>query len=176
MKLLIASDLHGSAYYCKKLIGRFQAEGADKLILLGDLLYHGPRNPLPAEHDPKAVCAMLNPLSDRILAVRGNCDAEVDQLVLDFPVLADYAVLFLNGKTVYLTHGHKEIPALQKGSLLINGHFHVPACEDRGDYRYLNCGSLALPKDGTPHSYLLYDEGTFLWKDADGNEFLRETI
>ena len=106
MKLMIASDIHGSAHWCARMLERFEREGAEKLILLGDVLYHGPRNDLPQEYAPKQVIAMLNPLAEKILAVRGNCDCEVDQMVLDFPVLADYGVLFLNGRTVYLTHGH----------------------------------------------------------------------
>lgn len=176
MKYLIASDIHGSAFWCRKLLERFHAEGADRLILLGDLLYHGPRNDLPQGYAPKEVISLLNPLSDRILAVRGNCDAEVDQMVLTFPLLADYAVLCERGKLLYLAHGHRDLPPLRAGDLLLNGHFHVPKCEERGHYTYLNCGSVSLPKEQSPHSYLVLDGGVFTWKDLDGNPFLTHTL
>ena len=106
MKYFIASDIHGSAYYCKKMLDAYKEEQADRLILLGDLLYHGPRNPLPEAYNPKEVAAMLNPLADRIFCVRGNCDSEVDQMVLDFPILAEYCLIAENGHTVFITHGH----------------------------------------------------------------------
>lgn len=173
MKYLFASDLHGSAYYCKRLLARFDEEKADRLVLLGDLLYHGPRNELPRDYDPKTVFALLNERKTRILAVRGNCDSEVDQMVLDFPMMAEYAVLDLDGQLLYVTHGHKSVPPLIEGDLLMNGHFHVPACERRGAYRYLNCGSLALPKEDSPHSYIVYEDGVMVWKDVDGVEFMR---
>lgn len=173
MKYLFASDLHGSAYYAEKLIARFEEEGADRLVLLGDLLYHGPRNPLPEGHNPQRVAALLNEKKDVILAVRGNCDAEIDQVLLAFPCLADYAVIDLGKKLLYLTHGHLPLPPLQKGSLLLNGHFHVPACEARENHTYLNCGSLSLPKENSPHSYLVCENGLFVWKDENGREFMR---
>ena len=111
MKLLIASDLHGSAYYCQKLLERIEAEQPDRILLLGDLLYHGPRNDLPRDYAPKQVIPMLNGLKDRIVAVRGNCEAEVDQMVLEFPVMADYTTLLLEeGKLLFATHGHKFNP------------------------------------------------------------------
>lgn len=106
MKWMIASDLHGSAFYCRQMIKAFQREGADRLLLLGDLLYHGPRNDLPEGYAPKEVIPLLNSLKQKLLCVRGNCDAEVDQMVLDFPILADYAVLPVGGRLVYATHGH----------------------------------------------------------------------
>ncbi|MBO5525508.1 MAG: phosphodiesterase [Clostridia bacterium] len=176
MKLVIASDIHGSAYYCKKLLERFEEEKADKLVLLGDLLYHGPRNPLPEGHDPKEVALLLNSRRDRILAVRGNCDAEIDQMVLSFPCLADYAIVYDQGKTLFLTHGHLPLPPMQDNSVLINGHFHVPVSERRDNYRYLNCGSIALPKENSPHSYLVYEDGALTWKDADGTVFMRDML
>lgn len=166
MKYLIASDIHGSAYWCRLLLTRFAEEKADRLILLGDILYHGPRNDLPKEYAPKEVIALLNPLKEKILAVRGNCDTEVDQMVLSFPILAEYAVLCEQGKLVYLTHGHKDVPPLADGDILFNGHFHVPKCEARKNYRYLNCGSVSLPKENSPHSYVTLEKGTFLWKDV----------
>lgn len=169
MKLLIASDLHGSAYYTQKLLERCEQEASEKIILLGDVLYHGPRNDLPREYAPKQVIAQLSPLAGRILCVRGNCDCEVDQMVLPFPVLADYGWLYLDGRTVYLTHGHvinKAHPlAFSKGDILLHGHTHIPACEDCGDFMYLNPGSVSIPKENSAHSYMTYEDGAFFWKD-----------
>ncbi len=181
MKLMIASDIHGSAYYCKKLLEAFTREGAEKILLLGDILYHGPRNDLPKEYAPKEVIAMLNPLKDKLLCVRGNCDTEVDQMVLDFPVLADYAILWLDGKAVYATHGHNynegKLPPLADGDILLNGHTHVPKCTDHESFTYMNPGSVSIPKENSPHSYMIYENGTFFWKDLSGNvynEYKRE--
>ena len=130
MKLMIASDIHGSAYYCRLLLEAFRREQADRLLLLGDILYHGPRNALPRDYAPPEVASMLNPLKDRILCVRGNCDSEVDQMVLAFPVLADYCLLEVNGRTLFATHGHlyneDHLPPLAEGDVLLNGHTHVP--------------------------------------------------
>ncbi len=169
MKLLIASDLHGSAYYTQMLLAREAQEAPEKLILLGDVLYHGPRNDLPRDYAPKQVIAQLGPLAGKILCVRGNCDCEVDQMVLPFPVLADYGWLYLDGRTVYLTHGHvinKAHPlAFAKGDILLHGHTHIPACEDCGDFMYLNPGSVSIPKEGSAHSYMVYENGVFCWKD-----------
>ena len=176
MKFLIASDIHGSAFYCRQLLEAFEQEGADRLILLGDILYHGPRNDLPAEYAPKEVIVMLNPLKDRILCVRGNCDTEVDQMVLDFPILADYAILPLADRLVYLTHGHiyntKKLPPLMPGDILLHGHTHVPAWESFGQgNRYLNPGSVSIPKEGSAHSYMVLEDGLFSWKDLDGRVY-----
>ena len=169
MKLLIASDLHGSAYYTQMLLAREAQEAPEKLILLGDVLYHGPRNDLPRDYAPKQVIAQLSPLAEKNLCVRGNCDCEVDQMVLPFPVLADYGWLYLDGRTVYLTHGHvinKAHPlAFAKGDILLHGHTHIPACEDCGDFMYLNPGSVSIPKEGSAHSYMVYENGVFCWKD-----------
>ena len=135
MKYVFASDIHGSAYYTKALLEKFNESKAEKLILLGDLLYHGPRNDLPKDYAPKEVIAMLNPLKDKIYAVRGNCEAEVDQMVLDFPVMATYALLVLNGVTFYATHGHiynpENLPPINPGEALIYGHVHLPIAEKR---------------------------------------------
>ena len=131
MKLMIASDIHGSAYYCEKMIDAFHREKADRLLLLGDILYHGPRNDLPKEYQPKKVIEMLNNMKEELLCVRGNCDTEVDQMVLEFPILADYAILSVNDRTIFATHGHQfnrdNLPMLKEGDILLNGHFHVPA-------------------------------------------------
>lgn len=178
MKFLIASDLHGSACYCEQLLNRWKAEGADRLLLLGDLLYHGPRNDLPRDYAPKRVIELLNPLRDKILCVRGNCEAEVDQMVLEFPVMADYALLEMGGLCVYATHGHvvnttKPLPFCA-GDILLHGHTHVPAWEDCGGWWYLNPGSTSIPKSGSRHSYMTFDEGVFLWKDLETGEVYHE--
>ena len=175
MKLMIASDLHGSAYYTHKMLGAMEQEQPDKLVLLGDLLYHGPRNDLPRDYAPKEVIAMLNPLAQRLLCVRGNCEAEVDQMVLDFPVMGDYCVLFDGDRTIYATHGHvfseQNPPRLQPGDVLLTGHTHVPACRDHG-WLYLNPGSVSIPKENSWHGYMIYEDGRFLWKDLAGAEKL----
>lgn len=172
MKWMIASDIHGSEYYCKKMMEAYAAEGADRLLLLGDILYHGPRNDLPKDYAPKKVIEMLNGMKDQILCVRGNCEAEVDQMVLSFPVLADYALLPVGETLVYVTHGHnhneKNLPPLKKGDILLHGHTHVPKCVDHGDYIYMNPGSVSIPKEESWHGYMTLEEGTFLWKDFDG--------
>ncbi len=180
MKWLIASDLHGSAFYTEKLLAQFQAEQADRMLLLGDLLYHGPRNDLPTEYNPKAVIAMLNPLADSLLCVRGNCDAEVDQMVLSFPILADYAVLPIGKKLIYATHGHifhkQSPPPLRAGDILLHGHTHIPACEPFAEQYYLNPGSVSIPKEQTPHSYMILENDTFIWKTLDGKKYKEFTI
>lgn len=175
MKLLVASDLHGSAYYTEKLLQRVAAEKPDRVLLLGDLLYHGPRNDLPKDYAPKKVISLLSSLSPAPLCVRGNCEAEVDQMVLPFPVLAEYGVTFSGGRAVYFTHGHRPVPPLQNGDILLCGHTHVPKAEIRENYLYLNCGSVSLPKENSPHSYMLLDKDA-VWKDLDGNIFLRYTL
>jgi len=171
-KIMIASDIHGSAYWCAELLSAFEAEGADKLVLLGDLLYHGPRNDFPADYSPRKVFEMLNNMKENITCVRGNCDSEVDQMVLEFPIMADYALMEVNGKTLFLTHGHlfnaDMPPLLKKGDLLLNGHFHNPCCTEMANGAvYANCGSVSLPKEDTPHSYILIDGDTMYWKDLE---------
>lgn len=172
MKWMIASDLHGSAYYCRALLQAWDREQADRLILLGDLLYHGPRNDLPREYAPKEVLAMLNQRKEGLLCVRGNCDSEVDQMVLEFPIMADYMALFLEGRMVFVTHGHlfneENLPNFNPGDVLIHGHTHVRAAADRGAYFFLNPGSMALPKGDGVHSYMVYEDGVFTTKDMDG--------
>lgn len=174
MKYMFASDIHGSAYYCRKTLEVFAASGAKRLILLGDILYHGPRNDLPKEYAPKEVMAMLNEQKDKIYAVRGNCDAEVDQMVLEFPILADYALLELNGKTFYATHGHvyheDALPPMQPGDILIHGHTHLPVAEPMGDCFLLNPGSTSLPKGGNPCSYGMLDGDVFTIYDFEGQK------
>ena len=172
MKLMIASDLHGSAFYCRQLLAAMEREQPDKLMLLGDILYHGPRNDLPEGYAPKEVIAMLNPLRERLLCVRGNCDTEVDQMVLDFPILADYALLYTGFRTVFATHGHHYNtacpPPLAKGDILLHGH--VPAWQEFGSGNlYLNPGSVAIPKENSAHSYMMLTDSGFAWKDLEGS-------
>lgn len=165
MKLFIASDIHGSAYWCAKMLDAFEKSGAEKLVLLGDILYHGPRNDLPKDYAPKQVIQMLNPLKQRILCVQGNCDTQVDQMVLDFPILASYCWIYADGCKMFLTHGHTfspdEPPQLSKGEYLLCGHTHVPMIKDCGDFTYVNCGSVAIPKENSAHSYIIFDGGRF---------------
>lgn len=173
MKLLIASDIHGSETYCKKLIGAFKNENADRLLLLGDILYHGPRNDLPDGYAPKKVIELLNAIKDRIFCVRGNCDTEVDQMVLEFPILADYAVIPVGDNLIYATHGHNfnesNLPPLQKGDILLHGHTHIPKCIEHENYIYMNPGSTSIPKENSHHGYMTLCDGVFEWKDFDGN-------
>ena len=175
MKLLIASDLHGSSYFVEKLAQRVEAEQPDKILLLGDLLYHGPRNALPELYDTSAVAKFLNDRKNMLLCVRGNCDTEVDQMVLDFPILADYCILELDGHTVFATHGHRynreNLPPMGTGEILLHGHTHIPENGTCGDIRILNPGSVSIPKMGSRNSYMTYENGTFLWKDLDGEVY-----
>lgn len=176
MKLMIASDIHGSAYYCEQLISAYKKENPDRLLLLGDLLYHGPRNDLPRDYAPKKVIAMLNELKDKILCVRGNCEAEVDQMVLDFPVLAEYCIIYDGGRMIFATHGHvfnkASLPALQKGDILLHGHTHVPVCEElENGAVYINPGSVSIPKEESQHSYIILENSRFVWKNLDGEEY-----
>lgn len=183
MKYIIASDIHGSAFWCEKLLQAFKNEQADKLLLLGDLLYHGPRNDFPKDYSPKNVFEMLNANQENIVCVRGNCDSEVDQMVLNFPIMADYALFDGgNGVTLFATHGHlynKDCPPLlKKKDVLLNGHFHTPCHEEMASGAiYANCGSVALPKDGTPHSYIVAENGELVWKNlATGETFSQVKI
>ena len=175
MKLVVASDIHGSALYCRKFLDCYKKENADKLILLGDILYHGPRNDLPEEYAPKKVIEMLNDIKDEILCVRGNCDTEVDQMVLKFPILADYAFLYWRDKMVFVTHGHnfnlKNLPMLKKGDILLHGHTHIPACEKTDLCTYINPGSVSIPKENSAHSYIVITDDEMIFKDLDGNVY-----
>ena len=175
MKLLIASDLHGSASWCRRLMEAIAREQPDRILLLGDLLYHGPRNGLPEDYDPKAVIAMLSELRPVPLCVRGNCEAEVDQMVLPFPVLADYCLAEYDGVSIFATHGHvwneTHLPPLREGDILLNGHTHIPANVKHENYTYMNPGSVTLPKEGSPHSYMLLVDGKPVWKDLDGKDY-----
>lgn len=180
MKWFIASDIHGSAFYCEKLLEAFKREKADRILLLGDILYHGPRNDLPKDYNPKKVISMLNPLKDLILCVRGNCEAEVDQMVLDFPVLADYALIPTDKNLIFVTHGHTwnnaNLPAIQAGDILLHGHTHIPACEEYPTHIYINPGSASIPKEGSAHSYMIFENNAFTWKNLEGEAYKTYTI
>lgn len=172
MKWIVASDIHGSAKYARRLIEAYTREEADRLLLLGDILYHGPRNDLPPDYDPKQVVALLSPLKERIFCVRGNCDTEVDQMVLPFPILADYCILESQNRLIYATHGHvynlQTPPPLAPGDILLNGHTHIPANRTQDGLLYLNPGSVSIPKENSPHSYMTLETGLFQWKNLDG--------
>ncbi|MGN0493057.1 MAG: phosphodiesterase [Acutalibacteraceae bacterium] len=176
MKLMIASDIHGSSYWCRKMMEAFQNEQADRLLLLGDILYHGPRNDLPKDYAPKEVIKILNENKDKIFCVRGNCDTEVDQMVLDFPILADYCVIPQGNRLIYATHGHcfnmKSPPPIQPGDVLLHGHTHIPAWEEFGkDNLYLNPGSVSIPKADSENSYMTLQNGSVMWKSLEGTVF-----
>ena len=172
MKWLIASDIHGSAVFCRRLLEAYDREGAEKLVLLGDLLYHGPRNPLPEGYAPMETAGLLNARKGEILCVRGNCDAEVDQMVLEFPIMAPHMLLCAAGCEMLLTHGHRleELPAVP-GGIVMMGHTHVPCCEEREGYVLMNPGSVSLPKAGTPRGYITLDDEGFLWKTLEGETY-----
>ena len=181
MKYFVASDIHGYPEYCEKILMAYDREQADRLILLGDLLYFGPRNPLGSTYDPKGVISLLNARKDDLLCVRGNCDSDVDQMVLEFPILADYAILALGERLVYLTHGHvwnpSHLPPLKKGDILLTGHTHVVACEElAGGILYLNPGSPTYPKQDTHRGYLILTEDQVTFKDLDGNIRLEKDL
>lgn len=181
MKFMIASDIHGDAGYTRQLLAAFEKESADRLLLLGDILYHGPRNDLPPQYAPKEVIALLNPLRERLLCVRGNCDTEVDQMVLEFPILADYAIIPAGDRLIYATHGHvyntQNPPPLCRGDILLHGHTHVPVIVPFGnDNVYLNPGSVSIPKEDSPHGYMTFDGKVFLWKTLDGEIYKEYTV
>lgn len=180
MKLMFASDIHGSRSATEAILRQYKLEGASRLVLLGDLLYHGPRNDLPDAYDPKAVTALLNGVREELLCVRGNCEAEVDQMVLDFPVMADYALFDLDGVTAFVTHGHlfnlDNLPPHKDGELLIHGHTHVLTVQHKDGMTYINPGSAALPKENNPKSYMVYENGVFDIKTLKGKTILSHRI
>lgn len=175
-RIMIASDIHGDAQTTELLIQRYRESGAERLVILGDILYHGPRNDLPAGYAPKRVIELLSPLKNELLCVRGNCDTEVDQMVLPFPVLADYAYLYLDGLRIFAAHGHnhnkEKLPPLCEGDVLLHGHTHVPVAESFGEgFYYINPGSVSIPKESSPKSYILYENRGFSFRDLSGNEY-----
>lgn len=176
MKIMVASDIHGSAYYCQKMTEAYKNSGAQKLLLLGDILYHGPRNDLPKEYAPKKVIEMLNNISDEILCVRGNCDSEVDQMVLKFNIMAEYAIIYDGERMIFATHGHKfnkdNLPSLKKGDILLHGHTHIPVNESIDGIPVMNPGSVSIPKENSWHGYIIIENGTYTWYDFDGNSHI----
>ena len=176
MVLMIASDLHGSAYNTEKLLDAFQREGADKLLLLGDLLDNG----FERNEECSSVCAQLNTIKDKIIAVRGNCDAETDQMLLEFPMLANHIELEVNGLRLYATHGHiwneRFPPAIEEGTILVHGHFHIPACVSHETWLYVNPGSVSLPRAGSARSYVVLRGKTFVWKELSGTVRKEKTV
>ncbi len=180
MKWMIASDIHGSARWCEAMLEAWRQAQPDRLLLLGDLLYHGPRNDLPDDYAPKKVIAMLNEISPELLCVRGNCEAEVDQMVLNFPVMADYCVLSVGGHTIYATHGHlygeDNPPPLKSGDILLCGHTHIPCLHRHENFIYVNPGSVSIPKADSPHSYALLEEGWMTWFDLQAGAYDRQKL
>ena len=174
MKYFVISDIHGSSFYLKKVLDEYRKDKYDKLIILGDILYHGPRNDLPYGYAPKECIALLNPLKDEIIAVRGNCEAEVDQMVLDFPCMDTYKIIEINGRKVYLTHGHvyniDKLPEdFKQGDIILHGHTHVPTWINFGNNNLcLNPGSITIPKENSKHSYMIIDGSKFSWYEIDG--------
>ena len=180
MRLLIASDLHGSPEAAAFLRRRCEELLPDMLVLLGDYLYHGPRNPLPSSYGPPSVVSVFADFDTPIVAVRGNCDAEVDQMVLQFPIMADYALFDLDGRTAFITHGHlfnlDNLPPHKPGDLLIHGHTHVLTVQEKDGMTYINPGSAALPKEDHPKSYMIYENGAFIIKTLTGDVILTHTL
>ena len=175
MKLFFLSDIHGSVYYTKKALEAFEKEKADYLVILGDELYHGPRNPLPKGYDPKEVAELLNEYKNKIIAVRGNCDSEVDQMMLEYPLMSDYNIIFYNKKRIFVTHGHiynkVNMPNITDGDVLIYGHTHIPLAEKKDGIYILNPGSISLPKQDNPNSYAVLEDDLFEIKDLDMKTF-----
>ena len=176
MKLMIASDIHGSAFYCKEMLKAFENEHADKILLLGDILYHGPRNDLPKDYAPKEVISMLNGIKEYILCVRGNCDTEVDQMVLEFPVLNEQVFLSIDETEMLAVHGHKPFPPLKSGTFVLSGHTHIPKLEEKDGITFMNPGSVSIPKENSHHGYMIFEHGEFLWKDFDGSIINRFSV
>jgi len=171
MKLFIASDIHGSAYYAELLLKRFEESDCERMLLLGDLLYHGPRNDLPRDYNPKKVIEMLNGIVDKLICVRGNCEAEVDQMVLNFPVLADYSIICDGDFVFAATHGH-HLELVKNSAVVLYGHTHVPADYEKDGTRFINPGSVSIPKENSAHSCIIYSDGEFAWYDIEsGKEY-----
>ncbi len=172
MRFLIASDIHGALPSAEKIQSLYSESSFDALLLLGDLLYHGPRNDLPEGYNPKGVINILSSLSSSILSVRGNCEAEVDQMVLPFPVLSETALVFADGKKIFMTHGHGITPdkAPEGIDCFFSGHTHIPVLEERNGILFLNPGSVSIPKGGFDPTYAVWEDGKIevreLWSDA----------
>lgn len=171
MKLMFVSDIHGDEVCAEAVFNKFFEEKADKLVICGDVLYHGPRNDLPKGYKPKGVANILNKISDKIISVRGNCDSEVDQMMLEFPVMSDYALISVDGVNIYVTHGHIYSPEnplkLQKGDVLVSGHTHILDITKKTGMLFLNPGSVSIPKQNNPKTYMIYENKEFTIKTFD---------
>lgn len=180
MKIMIASDIHGSAYYAQIIKDAFHQHNCDKLLLLGDLLYHGPRNPLPYEYNPKEVIEILNSLKHNIIAVRGNCDAEVDQMVLSFPLMSDYTIISVDGYQIFASHGHiyspQKLPMLNENDVFVFGHIHIPMAKKENLIHIINPGSITLPKENTPHTYAILENKTVTIYDENHSIYLNYVL
>ncbi|MBW9159161.1 MULTISPECIES: phosphodiesterase [Clostridium] len=172
MKIFFISDIHGSLFFLKKALKRYREEGASYIVMLGDALYHGPRNPLPEEYKPQEVANLLNEYKDKIIAVRGNCDSEVDQMLIEYPMMADYSIILYNNRRLFLTHGHiyneDNMPNLSENDVLVHGHTHLPVAKKHNRIYVLNPGSLSLPKENNPNSYAILQDDLFQIKDLEG--------
>jgi uncharacterized protein len=177
MKWMIASDIHGSAHFCRLLMQKFADEQADRLLLLGDLLYHGPRNDLPQDYDTRETAKILNEHGNKIIAVRGNCDAQVDQAMLNFPILAEYAYVCFGDVPAFVTHGDlynaQSLPPSLEEGILLYGHTHVPLCREIEGVLCLNPGSVSIPKEASPHSCMTYENGVFTWHDLEDGAYMQ---
>jgi putative phosphoesterase len=182
MKLMFISDIHGSLFWLERALEKVEEEQPDSLIILGDFLYHGPRNPLPKDYNPQEVANKLNAYNKNkpITAVRGNCDAEVDQMLLEFPMMGDYVMLLHEGRRIYATHGHgfsiEHLPALSEKDIFIQGHTHIPVADVKEGVYVLNPGSISLPKENNPNSYAILEGGQFIVKDFEGNVVKKITV
>ena len=180
MKYMICSDIHGSSYYTEKSLKKFNEGNYDKLIILGDVLYHGPRNDLPELYDCKKVIKMLNSIKEKIICVKGNCDSEVDQMVLEFK-LNDYYFFEHKGRKIHLTHGHiynydNVFPFMDEHDILFYGHFHIPFIMEKYNLWFCNPGSVSLPKQNTSHSYIELNEEKIVIYDLISGQVIEEKI
>ncbi|MBU3200901.1 phosphodiesterase [Clostridium estertheticum] len=173
MKIFFVSDIHGSSFYFKKAMKLYEEENANYIVILGDVMYHGPRNPLPKEYNPEAVATLLNEYKDKIIAVRGNCDSEIDQILIKYPMMSDYSMILYNNRRIFLTHGHiyneNNLPNLSKNDVLVQGHTHIPVAKKQNDIYILNPGSISLPRNNFPNSYAILQDDLFQIKDLEGN-------
>ncbi|WP_220718173.1 phosphodiesterase [Agarivorans litoreus] len=174
--LFVCSDIHGDYQALLLTLAAFERSGASHLVCLGDVLNHGPRNPVPEHYAPTKVAAALNRIAEHIIAVRGNCDSEVDQALCEFPLLAEYNQLLLASRKVFLCHGHtynpSKLPPLAEGDLFVSGHSHVPQADYQEKCFVLNPGSVSMPRQGWPRSYALIDETKMQVINLSGNEVL----
>ena len=180
MKIFFISDIHGSLFYLEKALQCYNEENANYIVILGDALYHGPRNPLPEGYNPQGVANLLNQYKDKIIAIRGNCDSEVDQMLIEYPMMSDYSIVLCNERRLFLTHGHiyneDNLPALNEGDVLVQGHTHIPVAKKHNKIYIFNPGSISLPKENNPNSYGILLDNLFQIKDLEGNVIKELTI